>query len=91
MGLGEHIDIPCRVGDKFWAVAYKEQEVTRVECIGYVVNVDIPLRINNRYIWVSSVENPNDYWKVDFQDFENQCFETQKEATRALRNKGRRR
>lgn len=80
MGLGEQITIPCKVGDKFWIIAYSDPKVIQVECIGYTIGVDIRNRIGERVIWVESVDRPQDYWKIKFSEFESSCFDTKEEA-----------
>ncbi len=76
--------LPCKVGDKFWVIAYKSKVITHVKCSGYVIQEDIPNGIKNKYVWLDSVENPRDYWKLNFDDFNSQCFKTKEEAEQAL-------
>lgn len=84
MGLKELIVVPCSVGDRFWIIAYSDPKVIEVECIGYLVNVDIRNNINKRVIWIESVGRPQDYWELSFDEFETQCFKTKEEAEAAI-------
>lgn len=84
MTIGEQITIPCTVGDKFYIIAYSDQRPVYVECIGYTVNVDVPRHINEHCIWVASIDNPRDYWKIPFHEFEDQYFATKEKAEMAL-------
>lgn len=85
MGLGEQIQIPCNVGDKFWVIAYsKEPRIVQVECTGFTVLVDKKTKTNERYIWLDSVENDRDYWKMPFEYVEDQCFKTKGNAEMML-------
>ena len=82
------LKLPCKVGDKFWVIAYKSKVITHVKCSGYAIQEDIPNGIKNKYVWLDSVENPRDYWKLDFDDFNSQCFKTKEEAEQALEQMG---
>lgn len=84
MTIGEQITIPCNVGDKFYIIAYTDPRPVYVECIGYDINVDVIRHINERCVWVASIDNPRDYWKIPFHEFEDQCFTTKENAEMAL-------
>ena len=72
--------LPCKVGDKFYVIAYSDRKVTHVRCSGYCIQIDSVNNINQSYIWIDSLENSKDYWKIPFDDFKIQCFKTQEEA-----------
>ena len=80
--------LPCKVGDEFWVIAYKSKVITHVKCSGYVIQEDVPNGIKNKYVWLDSVKNPRDYWKLDFKEFDRQCFKTKAEAEQALKQMG---
>lgn len=82
----KQITIPCNVGDEFWSIAYAKPRLIRVKCTGYVVNVDTKLGIDEKYIWLNSMENEQDFWRVEFEDFEKSCYKTKREAMEALRS-----
>jgi len=81
---GRLLVLPCKVGDEFWVLAYEDDTVTHVKCTGYTIHVDEVNQINCGYAWLDSIENQRDYWKLDFKEFENQCFRTREEAEVAL-------
>ena len=82
------VKLPCRVGDEFWAIAYKSEIIIHVKCSGYTIEEDISDGIKHEYVWIDSVENPRDYWKLDFEVFKKQCFSTEEEAEQALKQMG---
>lgn len=76
--------LPCKVGDEFWVIAYSSKVITHVKCSGYTIQEDTRNGVKNEYIWLDSLENSRDYWKLDFEDFKEQCFSTREEAEQAL-------
>lgn len=79
---------PCKIGDEFWVIAYCDRKVTHVRCTGYGILEDAKCKIKDAYIWIDSLENEKDYWKLSFEEFRNQCFHTKEEAESALAEKG---
>ena len=78
------LQLPCKVGDEYWVIAYRSEKAVRVKCTGYTIQKDVLNKINHAYIWVDAVESQTDYWKLSFEQFENQCFKTREEAEAAL-------
>lgn len=82
--MKRNVNFPCQLGDRFFIIAYRERKVTEVECTGFFVNMDIYNSIDEKWVWVNSVEKPNDFWKVHFDEFEKNCFKSEEEAKLAL-------
>ncbi len=76
--------LPCKVGDEFWVIAYSNPKITNVKCTGFCIQEDTINNIKQSYVWINSLENDRDYWKLSFEDFKNQCFPTKEEAEQAL-------
>ena len=81
---GRLIGLPCKVGDDFWVVAYCDKTMIYVRCTGYTIQVDTVNMINHAYLWLNSVDEPMDYWKLTFNEFYKRCFKTKEEAEKAL-------
>lgn len=82
---GVLLRLPCKVGDEFFVIAYIDNKITHVRCSGYTISVDdIRKKSNFSVIWIDSVENPRDYWRLTFEEFKNQCFKTKEEAEQTL-------
>jgi len=79
------LKLPCKVRDEFWVIAYRDSKITHVKCTGYCIQKDIPNKVDDSYVWIDSLENERDYWKLSFDDFKKQCFLTQAEAEGALK------
>lgn len=75
---------PCKIGDRFWIIAYSERQVIQAECYGYVIMKPPTICRDENYIWVNNVENPHDFWKINFADFKNECFATEEDAQKYL-------
>lgn len=82
------IGLPCKVGDEFWVVAYCDKTMIYVRCTGYTIQVDTVNMINHAYLWLNSVDEPMDYWKLTFNEFYKRCFKTKEEAEKALEKTG---
>lgn len=78
------LKLPCKVGDEFLIVAYRDKKIVHVKCTGYTIQCDVINKINHAYVWLDSVEKESDYWKVPFEEFNNQCFLTKDEVEKAL-------
>lgn len=81
---GRLIKLPCKVGDEFYIIAYRDEKVNNVKCTGYMIQNDEVNKINDSYVWLDSIDKPYDFWKLQFNEFDNQCFLTKKEAEKAL-------
>ena len=81
---GRLIVLPCKIGDEFWIVAYCDETMIRVRCTGYTIQVDTVNMINHAYLWLNSVDDSMDYWKLTFNEFYKRCFKTKEEAEKAL-------
>ena len=79
--------IPCKVGDEFWIIAYRDKKMVHVRCTGYTIQVDSINKVNHAYVWLDSVDKPSDYWKMPFEEFKHQCFFNYDEAKKALAEK----
>ena len=77
-------ELPCSVNDEFWVIAYSDRKVTHVRCTGYCIQEDVKNGRKEAYVWIDSLENDRDYWKLSFDDFKIQCFTTEAEAEEAL-------
>lgn len=77
--------LPCKIGDEFFVIAYSSNVITHVKCTGYVIQEDTANKIKGCHIWLDSIENPRDYWKLSFDDFKIQCFATKEQAEQALK------
>lgn len=82
------LKLPCKVGDEFWIVAYCDETMIRVRCTGYIIQNDEVNKINDSYVWLDSIDKPYDFWKLPFNEFDNQCFLTKEEAEKALERMG---
>lgn len=80
--------LPCKIGDEFYVIAYSDKKVTHVKCTGYLIQEDVVNKIKQSYVLIDSVEKEADYWRLSFEEFENQCFLTQEEAEKALADMG---
>lgn len=82
---GRILKTPCKVGDEFWVIAYRDKKITHVKCTGYSINHDtVNKKCNHSIAWIDSIENPRDYWKLTFDEFNRQCFATKAAAEKAL-------
>lgn len=81
---GFDIHVPCYIGERFWIIAYRDRKIIQVECTGYFINHDTYNHVHEKYIWLTNIEKVSDFWKVSFEDFENECFKTKEEAERHL-------
>lgn len=71
--------LPCKVGDRFWIIAYSQNtRVVEVECVG------IEITKTEKKIWIENVLIPRDYWELHFEDFATQYFATKAAAEQAL-------
>lgn len=71
--------LPCKVGDRFFSIAYSDERIIEVECI------EIQLTKKESIVWVANVERDRDYWKLLFEDFEKNCFKTRELLEQALK------
>lgn len=71
--------LPCKVGDRFFSVAYSDEQIIEVECI------EIQITKNERKLWFANVARDRDYWEIQFTDFEKQCFKTREQLEQALK------
>ena len=85
---GRLIRLPCKVGDEFYIIAYRDEKVNNVKCTGYTIQNDEVNKINDSYVWLDSIDEPYDFWKLQFNEFDNQCFLTKEEAEKALEEMG---
>lgn len=75
------IELPCEVGEEFYTVAYSENpRVIKVFCDGYGIIRNHANDKETKYLWMQSMENQSDYWKIDASEFETKMFKTEKEA-----------
>ena len=78
------IELPCQIGDRFWSVAYRGDDIIQTECVGFTINIDGPLKIDERFVWIGNANNVRDYWKIPFVQFENQCFKNKEDLLKAM-------
>ena len=79
------VKLPCKVGEEFWVIAYRDIKIVPAKCTGYTIQVDVVNKINHAYVWIDSVEKESDYWKMLFEEFDIQCFKTKEEAEAKLK------
>ena len=77
------ITVPCSVGDRFWIIDPLCREVVQVECSGYYVSRDAKIDKYVDCLWMDSMSKSGDYWKIPFDEFDERCFNTRKEAERS--------
>ena len=85
---GLQIELPCKMNDEFFVIAYSSRKVTHVRCTGYCVQEDGQTGRKEAFVWIDSLENNRDYWKLSLDDFKTQCFATEAEAEEALAKMG---
>ena len=78
------ISLPCKVGEEFWVIAYSDNRITHVRCSGFLAQEDVITKIKQAFVWLDSMENDRDYWRLSFDDFKKKCFLTRSEAEEAL-------
>ena len=86
-GSGRLIRLPCKVGSKFYVIDAKNGcAITHAQCAGYVIAVDARTNASRSYVYMDSLEPPFNYWKIDFDKFNNLCFENIEDAKTAARS-----
>jgi hypothetical protein len=61
-------DPPCKINDKYWAIAYGDQGIPLQVVQVKVIQIDI--KPEEVIIWIQRIDDrPQDYWQTSVEDF----------------------